>query len=264
MAERNLLFTWDLQSFRESWNQSDDLLPLCNEFAMRNFPLSRSLLIWENDENRSLVDFVDKKVYHFEVNENEVEVSEEVGGWGMMETSPANLLSLHTVYGTHEGFIDWLLTVFKQVTFDESGIDNLKRTDLSARRLSFEIVHPYLLAAYKMLQEILTAPRESLIGLSKGNIQQIRSCLQQMLDRFQEIHNFDLQNSSEAQNVREEHRRILQDIVSFCDTVKQQLGPTVAFVQSKRAEQLETQVNTTVANTVTDAVEKLSTVKCHR
>ena len=259
MAERNMLFTWDLQSFRETQNQSDDLLSLRNEFAMRNFPLSRSLLIWEKDGNRSLVDFIDKKVYHFEVNNDEVEVSEEIGGWGMMETNPANLLLLHTVSGTHEGFIDWLLIVFNQVTFDDSGIDNLKRTDLSARRLSFEIVHPDLLAAYKMLQEILTAPRESLIGLSRGNIQQIRSCLQQMLGIFQEIHNFGLQNSIEAQNVREEHKRISQDIVSFWDTVKQQLGSPVAFVQSKRAEQLETQVEATINDAIKDTVEELNT-----
>ena len=109
-----------------------------------------------------------------------------------------------------------------------------------------------------MFREILTAPRESLIGLSKDNIQQIRSCLQQMQGRFQEIHNFDLQNSSEAQNVREEHKRILQEILVFCDDTKQLLGPTVAYLQSKKAEQLETQVNATVTNTVTDAAEKLN------
>ena len=47
MAERNMLFTWDLQSFNENLNQSNDLLPLHHEFVNRNFPLSRSLLMWE-------------------------------------------------------------------------------------------------------------------------------------------------------------------------------------------------------------------------
>ena len=259
MAERNMLFTWDLQSFNENLNQSNDLLPLRIEFEMKNFPLSRSLLIWEKSENWSLVDFENEKVYHIEINNNEVEISEEIGGWQSIDTGLIKSLSLHGLYGTHEGFVDWLLTLvkFRVVTFDQSGLDSLKRADLSGRKLSFKTVHPDLLAAYEMLREILTAPRESLIGLSRDNIQQIRSCLQQMLGIFQEIHNFDLQNSSEAQNVREEHKRISQDIVSFCDTVKQQLGPTVAFVQSKRSEQLETQVNATVTNTVTDAVEKL-------
>ena len=259
MAERNMLFTWDLQSFNENLNQSNDLLPLRIEFEMKNFPLSRSLLIWEKSENWSLVDFENEKVYHIEINNNEVEISEEIGGWQSIDTGLIKSLSLHGLYGTHEGFVDWLLTLvkFRVVTFDQSGLDSLKRADLSGRKLSFKTVHPDLLAAYEMLREILTAPRESLIGLSRDNIQQIRSCLQQMLGIFQEIHNFDLQNSSEAQNVREEHKRISQDIVSFCDTVKQQLGPTVAFVQSKRSEQLETQVKATVADTVTDAVEKL-------
>ena len=253
MAERNMLFTWDLQSFNENLNQSNDLLPLHHEFVNRNFPLSRSLLMWEKDSgNWSLVDFVDKKVYHFEINDNKVEVSQEVGGLGLMETSPANLLSLHRVYGTHEGFIDWLLIVFNQVTFDRSGIDNLKRTDLSGKRLSFETVHPDLLAVYEMLQEILTAPREWLIGLSKDNVQQVKNNLQQLLDRFLEIQSFDSQTS------REQYKRVLQEILVFCDDAKQLLGPIVAYLKSKRAEQLETQVNANVANTVTDAVEKLN------
>ena len=65
MAERNMLFTWDLQSFNENLNQSNDLLPLHHEFVNRNFPLSRSLLMWEKASgNWSLVDFVDKKVAH--------------------------------------------------------------------------------------------------------------------------------------------------------------------------------------------------------
>ena len=109
-----------------------------------------------------------------------------------------------------------------------------------------------------MLEEILTAPRESLIGLSKDNVQQIGGYLRQLLDRFQEIYNFNPQNS-DLQNAREEHKGTLQEIVRFCDEVRQQLGPIVAYLQSKRTEQLETQVNTTVANTVTGAVEKLST-----
>ena len=254
MAERNMLFTWDLQLFNEIRDESNDLLTLRNEFAMRGFSLSRSLLIWQKDGNWSLVDFGSERVYHIEVNNDEVEVSEEIGGWKSIEMSPVNLLSVRTVYGTHEGFIDWLLTLFKLkvVAYDQSGLDYLKRIDLSARRLSFEIVHPDLLAAYEMLQEILTSPRESLIGLSKDNIQQISSCLQRLLGRFQEIHDFDAQNS------REEHKEALQEIVSFCDEVKQQLGLAVAYLKSREAEQLETQVKAAVADTVTDAVEKFN------
>lgn len=251
MTERNMLFTWDLQSFNEIQNESDNLLTLCNEFVMRGFPLSRSLLIWQKNGNWLLVDFGSEDVYHIEVNNSAVEVSEGIGGWESIATNPMNLFSLHTVYGTLEGFIDWL-RMLGEDRVDQSRLDGLKRTDLSGRKLSFEIVHPDLLVAYEMLQEILTAPRESLIGLSKDNIHQIRDYFRRLLDRFQEIYNFNLQNSS-----REEHKELLQKIVRFCDEVKGQLRPIVAYLQSKKAEQLETQVKATVANTVTEAVEKL-------
>ena len=112
-----------------------------------------------------------------------------------------------------------------------------------------------------MLQEILTSPRESLLGLSEDNVQQIKSCLQQLLSRFQEIHSFDPQNSSEAQNSREEHREILREIVGSCDQIKQQLGPIVAYLKSKAVEQLETQVKATINDAIKDAVEELNTEK---
>ena len=255
MAERNMLFTLQQELFNEIWHQSDDLLGVRYEFAMRNVSLSRSLLAWKTDGNWRLADFGSKKVYHIETNNDEVEVSEEIGGWESRDWRLVNSLPLHEVYGTHEGFIDWLrmLAELKLVTYDQSGLDSLKRTDLSARRLSFELVHPDLLTAYNMLQEILTAPRESLIGLSRDDLQQIRDYLRRLLDMFQEIHNFDSQKS------REEHKGRLQKIISFCDEVKQQLRPIVAYLHSKKAEQLETQVKATVANTVTEAVEKLNT-----
>ena len=51
MAERNLLFTWDLQSFDENKSDAHDLLSIRIEFERKNLPLSRSLLIWEKSEN---------------------------------------------------------------------------------------------------------------------------------------------------------------------------------------------------------------------
>ena len=99
MAERNMLFTSDLQSFNENLDQSNDLLPLRIEFQMKNFSLSRSLLIWEEFENWSLVDFENEKVYHIEINNNEVEISEEIGGWKSIDTGLINSLSLHRLYG---------------------------------------------------------------------------------------------------------------------------------------------------------------------
>lgn len=259
MAERNMLFTWQRELFDEIQNQSDDLLTLRSEFEMRGSLLSRSLLIWQTDSgNWSLADFGNEKIYYIEVGNAEVEISEEMEGWGSIETNPGNLLSSSIVYGTHEGFIDWLLTLAKLVSVDQYSQDSLKRADLSGRRLSFEIVNPDLLTVHEMLKEIVTAPRESLIGLSKDNLQQISNYLRQLLDKFQEIYNFNPPNS-DLQNIREKHKGTLQEIVRFCDEVRQQLGPIVAYLQSKKAEQLETQVNATVANTVTNAVQKLNT-----
>ena len=260
MAERNLLFTWDLQSFDENKSDAHDLLSIRIEFERKNLPLSQSLLMWEKDSEKwSLVDFKDKKVYHFEVNENEVEVLEEIGGWGAMAASPANLLSFPTVYGTHEGFADWLLMLVELVASDQSGLDNLKRTDLSARKLSFEIVHPELLVICEMLQEILTAPRESLIRLSKDNVQQIKNNLQQLMAIFSEIHSFGLQNSSESQNLNEEHKGILRNIVRFSHNVKRELGPTISYLNSKKVEQLETRVNDTIDDAVNKTAKKFNT-----
>ena len=254
MAESNMLFTWQRESFNEVRHHSDDLMGLRIEFEMRGFPLSRSLLIWEKDNNWSLVDFENEKVYHIEGDSDEVEISEETADRGLMETSLTDLLRLSTVDGTQEGFIDWLLTLVKHnvVNIDQPNLDHLKRTDLSSRRLDFEIVHPDLVTACNVLQEILTAPRESLIGLSKDNLQQVREYLRRLLEVFQEIHNFDPQKS------REEHKEVLQKIVSYCDEVKQILGPIVTYSQSKKAEQLETKVKETVAKSVSDAVEKLN------
>ena len=271
MAERNMLFTLQRGLFNEIWPQSDDFLELRHELNQRQgFSLSRSLLTWETSGNWHLVDFGKENVYYIEINNDEVEVSEEIGVWGSEEIEDWGAIrslliesvSLHTVYGSDEGFIDWLLTLVKLrvVTFDQSGLDNFKRTDLSRRKLSFEIVHPDLLAAYGILQEILIAPRESLVGLSKNNIYQIRDSLRQLLNLFQEINNFNPQHfSREDREDREKHKELRQKIALFYDEVKQELRPIVASLQSKKVEQLETQVEATIASTVTEAVEKLNT-----
>ena len=255
MAERNMLFTWDLQLFNENLNPFNDLLSLRIEFERKNFSLSRSLLIWEQFENRSLVDFENERVYHIEINNNEVEISEEIGAWQSIETGFIQSLSIDKLYGTHEGFIDWLLTLvkFRIVNVDLSDLGALKRTDLAGRKFSFETVHPDLLTAYKMLQEILTAPREWLISLSQDNVQQIRNCVQQWPNNCRKIHNFDPQNSREA------YKTVLQEIVSFCNEVRQQLGPVVGYLKSTKAEQLEDQVKANVDNTVADAAKTLNT-----
>ena len=109
-------------------------------------------------------------------------------------------------------------------------LEQLKRTDLLERKLDLEMAHENLLAAYKQLREILTSPREWLIGLSEDNIQQIRKYLEQWYKIGMTIHRISLSTSIE------EHTEVLQQIFRFSDEVKQQLGPTVAYLTAKRAE----------------------------
>ncbi|MYC76441.1 hypothetical protein F4X10_11810 [Candidatus Poribacteria bacterium] len=240
MAQINLVFTWELESFSEIAKQPN-LLRLRNEFKMRGHLLSQSLLIWEKvgvAGSWLLADFRNKKIYHIDKrNDPEMEVSE--ASW-----DPKNLISrfAQEVRGTHEGFIDWL----KLFNLAKSDLEQLKRTDLLERRLALEITHDDLLAAYELLREILTSPRGWLVGLSKDNIQEIRECLGKWYEMEETIHGISLSTS------KERHTEISQQIFQFCDEVKQRLGQVVTHLKSKKLEQLETQVNATVDEVVED------------
>ncbi len=251
MAQANLLFTWAIESLNEIAEQPN-LLGLHSEFSMRGHSLSRSLLIWKKigvSGNWLLADFGDEKIYHIDIASNqETEVSE--AGWDL-----DNLQSRFKdkPYGTHEGFIDWL----KLFSLAESDLENLKLTDLSPRKLDVEIAHAPLLAAYELLREILISPREWLIGLSKDDVQQIRKYLEGWYEIGSEIQNI---NQSTG---REKHAEILQQIFQFSDEVKQHLGQVAVYLQSKKSEQLEAQVNTTVAEVVENFKETADELQNH-
>ena len=233
MAQAKLLFTWEIESFNEIAEQPN-LLRLRREFGMRQYSLSGSLLIWENRgviESWVLADFKGEKIYHIGRNDAEMEVSEAFC-W-----DPEYLRSRfdHRSYGTDEGFIDWL----KLFNLAESDLEDLKRTDLSGRKLDLEMGHAPLLATYKRLQKVLASPREWLIGLSRNDIQQIRGCLRSWYEIGNAIWAIDPSTS------KERHAKVLQQIFCFSDEVKQQLGQVEIYLQSKKSEQLESQVNTT-------------------
>ena len=235
MAERNLLFTWKLESLNEIAEETN-LLELRSEFEMRGHSLSGSLLIWEKigvTGSYLLADFGNKKIYHIDRrNASEMEVLE-------VRWNSENLRSRFAdeVLGTHEGFIDWL----KLFNLTESDLEDLKRTDLSTRKLDLEIAHDDLLAAYELLREILTSPREWLIGLSENDIQQIKESLDQWYKTTRTIWDINLSTSEET------HTEVLKQIFCFSNEVKQQLGQVVTYLKSKKSEQFETQVNTTIA-----------------
>ena len=121
MAESSVFFTWEQDFFSEIQNESDNLLTLRNDFEMRGSPLSRSLLMWQRDtESWSLADFGNETVYHIETNNDRVEVSERTERWSVVVGNPIDLLSPSKIDGTHEGFIDWLLTLARLVTLNQS------------------------------------------------------------------------------------------------------------------------------------------------
>ena len=245
MAQTNLLFTWKPESFDAALKQPN-LVDLRTELTKRR-GISGSLLISKAKATNKvwwLVDYESKKVYHFDENsDTEVAVSEEEDD---SLSLPKPSLS-EEVYATSKGFIDWL----KSFGPEESDLEELKRTDLSKYNLDFEIVHDDLLAAYKLLREIFTSPTEWLIGLSNNNIQQIRTCLaewSEIISAIWDIH------SSTSEDIRNE---TLRQIFLFCDRIKGQLGPTVAYLKAKKAEQLDPQTVDQLETQVNNIADKV-------
>ena len=220
MAKTNHLFDWEIESFNEIAEQPN-VLELRREFRMRPHSLSESLLIWEKfgvTGSWLLADFRNKKIYHIDKrNDVGMEVSE--ASWD--PEYPRSRFD-DQPYGTHEGFVDWL----QLFNLAESDLEDLKRTDLSGRKLDLEIAHAPLLAAYELLREILISPREWLIGLSGGDIQQIRECLGQWYKTARAIWDINPSTSKEA------HTEVLQQILRFSDEVKQQLVLSQVYIDS--------------------------------
>ena len=102
-----------------------------------------------------------------------------------------------------------------------------------------------------MLHEILTSPRESLLDLSRNDFQQFTNYLTEFYKNIEQIGNFE----TRGERPGEIHSSLLGQISNFCENVKNTLSKTITYLRSKKVEQLEDQVKTTV----TDAEEKLNT-----
>ena len=252
MAGTNHLFDWEIESFNDIAAETN-LLELRREFGMRQHSLSESLLVWEKvgvTGSWLLADFRNKKIYHIDKrNDVGMEVSE--ASWD--PEYPRSRFD-DQPYGTHEGFVDWL----QLFNLAQSDLEGLKRTDLPERKFNLEIAHAPLLAAYELLREILISPREWLIGLSGRDIQQIREYLGQWHKTARAIWDINPSTSKEA------HTEVLQQIFRFSDEVKRQLGQVVTYLKSKKSEQLETQVNTTVAEAVEELKAEADLLQKHR
>ena len=255
MAEGQLLFTLDHEQFMKNWGQN--ILPyLQEEFDRSKISLSRSLLFSTETENSYwlLVDFENKKTYDIKKeNDTNVEISE---GTDMGERSDflgdagTIVPRLKSGIATHAGIIDAL----KRLNFNIVNLENLKRSALSVRKLSFESVYPDLKVAYEMLDEILAAPRDALVSLSSQYAQQLKDYVLESYEMTGKIIDFGIGGKDE--NIREQHHMLLQEISEFCDRVKNSLLQVAAYLSSRTVEQLKDQVKTTL----TTAEERVNTV----
>ena len=256
MAERQIQFNLDRVRFEEVVDQHK-WFDLQYEFKIREVSLSQSLLIWE-EEFRSrwlLTDLENKKTYDIRLGEDSdqqptmmvrEQASEAEQPFALTDTEVI-LSRLQSVQGTDQGFIDFL----KRFNLDELDLERLKRSDLSGAGFSFESVQPDLLIVHSMLREILTAPREWLLNLSRGVVQNVVSqYLHQFYENVQKIEDFEIS----GENPRETYTNLLQDISNFCGSVKESLGNIIAYLSSRKVEQFGEQVRRTV-DTATGRLE---------
>ena len=157
------------------------------------------------------------------------------------------LSHLQTAQGTDRGFID-LIT---KLNLDELDLERLKRSDLSGAGFSFEFLQENLLIVHGMFQDVLTSSRESLLNLSRGQLNTVNQHLQQFYEHVRQIGDFGISD----ENPREVYAKLLQRILQFCESAKQPLGEIIAYLSSRKVDQLETQVSVIMVK----AVDQLNT-----
>ena len=256
MAENKRLFNLDLARFNEIWDPPN-CFNLQHEFRTNSVPLSNGLLTWpeESGDKWLIADFENKKTYDIKMVSDaggnpSVEVWERARDEEQLVTSKDTddiLSHLQTAQGTDRGFID-LIT---RLNLDELDLERLKRSDLSGAGFSFEFLRENLLIVHGMFQDILNSSRESLLNLSRGQLNTVNQHLQQFYEYVRQIEDFE----TSGESPRKVHANLLQNISQFFDSAKQPLGDIIAYLSSRKVDQLETQVNATTAK----AVDRLNT-----
>ena len=213
MAEGKRLFNLNLARFEETVDQHK-WFSLQDEFKTRGVSLSQSLLIWEEESRRTwlLTDLENKKTYDIQLAEDldqqpTMMVWEQSGEteqpFALTDTE-AILSRLQSAQGTDQGFVDLL----KRINLDELDLEGLKRSNLSEAGFSFESVHQELLVIHSMLRETLTSPREWLLNLSRGEVDNLKHRLPEFYENVQNIEDFEIR----GENPREAYTNRLQDI----------------------------------------------------
>ena len=264
MAENKRLFNLDLARFNEIWDPPN-CFNLQHEFRTNSVPLSNGLLTWpeESGDKWLIADFENKKTYDIKmVSDAGGNPSVEVWERARDEVQPVTsedtediLSHLHAAQGTNRGFID-LLT---RLDLDQIDLDKLERAGLSEAGFSFEPVQEDLMTVYSRLREILASPQEWLLNLSSGDISTVNQYLQQFYVNVREIESFSLR----VENPTETHATLLQEILQWCNEAKKPLGDITTFLSSRKVDQLETDVNVTVAKAVDQLNAETSRTKQH-
>lgn len=251
MAESKKLFSLELERIREVWDQQN-WSDLQHIFRTEGVHLSNSLIAWRERSGTEwlLADFENKKTYDIKMV-NVADGSPSVEVWERSSDEEKLLTSKDTEFilsrlqgaqGTNRGFID-LVT---RLDLEELDLERLKRADLSGAGFSFEFQQENLLVIHEMFRDILTSSRESLLNMSWGELMIISQILQQFYATVQEIEGFKISD----QNPREEHVNLLRKITELCDSAPQSLRYLTAYLNSKKANLFEAQVNTRVNDTV--------------
>ena len=268
MAEGQSLFTLDYEQFNEILSHQN-WFNLQHEFERAGTSLSQSFLIWKGESGSTwlLADFDAKKTYDIDTkkaastdSQATVEILEQSNQEEqLIELTDTSLILSYlqqNPQGTDDGFIDFV----KKINLDRINLEKLKRSDLAAAGFSFEAGYQNLSPIYTMFCEILTSPRESLIDLSRGNLQQIMEYLRQFYEQAEQINNFEIKGENPSQT----YGSILQAIAQFCEGTKEFLRQHIAYLNSKKVDQLENQVETTLAGveeryntTISEETEKL-------
>ena len=254
MAEGQLLFDWDYTEFNEVWSQKN-LSKLQQKFDTSPVNLSQSLLLSEEIKGSYwlLADFKNEKTYNIrKENETTVEISEgsDLGKRSdILKDAGTIVPRLKSGIGTHTGIIYAL----KRLNFNIDNLENLKRSGLSDKKLSFEDVYPDLEVAYEMLNEILASPRDALVSLSSRDVKHLQNHVLQSYEMNRKI--LDFGTGTENENIREQHSALLQEIHQFSEGVKYSLLQVAAYLSSRTVEQLKDEFKSAFA----DAEERVNT-----
>ena len=215
--------------------------------------LSQSLLIWKDQGSWMLTDLRSETTYRIPSQEGQVDDEPGTYVYQYSDNLPGNdpkRIRAHLQKsedtekkrGTHEGVIDLL----KMLNVDDVDVAALKCSDLSSE-FDFERVHRDLSTVHAMLREIPASPRERLLSLPREHVEIFSSNLQEFYEKTQAIKDFGINRGKDS---RKAHANLLHEISDFCDRAKAALGLTITHLKALQVDELENQVNATVAEAV--------------